>query len=142
MIGDMGTAFPQPLCQLLLREPKLLHQHLIGGCLFNRRQILTLKVFQYGQFHHLLLIKLPYNNGDRLEISRFRCTIATLTDHDFIAFDGFPDDDRLKDPMLLDGGLQLFDRLGLEDLTGLIRIRTEILQLHFLNRFLFFICCE
>ena len=70
-IRDRRPVFSHPLGDVLLREREVLHELHVSEPLIDAVQILTLNVFNQGDFQGLSVRRLSDDNGDLFESGQF-----------------------------------------------------------------------
>ena len=101
-VGDVFTGFPDALSQFFLRVVQPFDQALIRLGFFNCVQVLALNVFQQRDFHHLFFSELHDDCRNRLQSRLFTGADAAFAGDQLIAFDGFAQQYRSENTMLLD----------------------------------------
>src|SRR6266542_4463099 len=107
-VGDSGSIFPDAPGDVLLRQVEFFLQPRIGGGRLERVQVLTLEVLDQGDLQHFL-VRAPPPDYDRYELqaSQSRCPPAPLPGYDLELISQRHHDERLNDPLFLDGVSQL-----------------------------------
>jgi hypothetical protein len=106
-VGHGGPFLAHLSGHLLLLEPQLLNQQLVGPGLLHRIEIGPLEVFHEGKFHHLFIYGLFDEHGDALQPRLLRGPPAPLPRDDFVLPARWAHEDGLEEPVRLDGARQL-----------------------------------
>jgi len=124
-IADRGPGLAEDVTQLLLGVALLIQQALDGLRLFDDGEVLALKILDQGD---LGVVPFDVDGGEDEEADLLGRQVAALTgdDEEVGALIGDPEEKGLEYPVLLDGGGQLGEGIGLDDLPGLFGVRLEI----------------
>jgi hypothetical protein len=113
-VRDHRPAPPQPRRQLLLRDPEVEQQLLIGGSLLEGVQVFTVHVLEQRITEHLIVLGGTDDGRDPLQTSRSRRTNSPLPHDDLVAVTAGADHDRLENADRLNTGGQLLQRLPIK----------------------------
>ena len=119
----MGTAAPHLVRKHFLGQTIIRQQSVICPGLLNRIQVFPLEIFNERNLRDLHIRIFPQNCRNCFQAGQLSRPKAPLPGNEFIAAGGqMPDQYRLQHAILLNGILQILQRLFLEIRTGLITI--------------------
>ena len=121
-----GRLRPIRLRELLVRRAELVQQLLVRGRLFERVQVGAVDVLEQRVPQHRVVAGVPDDRRDGLLADGLGGPPAALAHDQFVAaVADVADDDRLEEADLLDRGLQLLERLLVEDVPRLLGVRLD-----------------
>ena len=125
-IGNHRAGFAHPLCNLLLRQPKPVHQLPVTGSFLNGIEVFTLQVFDQRKFHRLGVGQLTDNHRHRRKPRHPRRSPSALPCHQLIGtIRKRTYHQRLQHPVFFDRICQFGQRCRIELLSGLVPIRLD-----------------
>jgi hypothetical protein len=133
-IRDHGSAPPQARRQLLLRDPEVQQQLLVGGRLLEWVQVLTVHVLEERIPEHLIVLSGTDDRRDPLQPRRSSRSRSSLPHDDLIALAAGTNHDRLQDTDRFNAHGQLLQRLLIEGPTRLTRIGLDPIERQLLER--------
>jgi len=123
-----GAALAQPDREVLVGQPRADQQRLVGGGLVERAQVLALDVLDQGQLEGRDVVGIQDHRRDRLALGQAGGPHAALAGDQREAGRAALDDDRLQDPVVADRRGQPEQRLVVEGLARLVRVRADLGQ--------------
>lgn len=125
-VGHLRTGAPDPVGQLIMRALEVLEQLVVRGCLLQRVQLSPVQVLQECIQKQLLVVRGPDNGRDPLQTGLTARPPAPLAHDELVPFrPQLPHDYGLEQADFLDGGDQLRERVLVEHLTRLTRVRSD-----------------
>jgi hypothetical protein len=130
-VGDRRAALAHPLGHFFLRQVALLHETLVPEGNLEGIELLALHVLDEGHLEHLLRVGLADERGQVLHAGAAGCSQAPLAGNDLkLAVSEGPHRNGLDEAHLIDGGGKLIERLVLELLARLVRVRADAVHRH------------
>lgn len=136
-VGNSRAALPNTLGDFALGETKLLDQGTVGKCGLKWRKVSTLKVFNQSDLDGFPWGQLADDRWDDGESCQSCGAPASLPSDDLVGrcAASARDDDRLDDAVLADRLSELLQVFFAERLSGLPRVRRDLLDRDFLDHF-------
>ena len=126
LVGNKALTLAQAFGQLLLCQIKSVYERTIAFRLFEKVQILALKVLDDCGNGRVLLLHIGADDAaDRFIAEAFDCAQSSLAGNELIALTVHPDHKRLDKAHLLDRFGKLRNAVLIKALSGLIGIRDD-----------------
>src|SRR5690606_435532 len=128
-VGDLRPGPADAVGQLVVGAVEIPQQLVVGRGLLQRVELGAVQVLQQGVQEELLVLGGPDDRRDLLQTRLTAGPPAALTHDELVlARTGLPDDDRLEEADLLDGGDELREGVVVEYRTRLTRVRSDRVQ--------------
>jgi len=124
-VGDGGTILPRALCNLFLREMKLIGETLECMRLLHRVEVLALKVLNQGHLESHGIRHVPNHDRNAGETGLLSSTPATFAGDELVAGSNSANDERLNDSAGLNRSRKFVERFFAEAGSRLIRARID-----------------
>ena len=122
-VSHMRAAFAQTFGQPFLGVGELIHQDAVAFGFVERRKILSLQIFDHGDFQGLLVVQLPLDDRHFVELGQLGGPPAPFPGDDLVALFAFlqpAHQDGLKNALAPNGFGQLIDLVLIHALARLI----------------------
>src|SRR5438874_11598648 len=129
-VGDRRPALPDPLGELVLREPVLVEQLAVGLGLLERGEVLALHVLDQGELEAVLGAGLAHDDREPLEAGAHRRAQPALAGDQLVAPRDAAHDQRLEEPVAADRVGELAERLVVEVPARLLGVGHDLVDRH------------
>src|SRR5947207_3396417 len=135
ILGAPAQQFAEPPRELFLRPAELREQLLIGLGLLHRIQILAEEVFHEGDLEALRIGRIPHDSRNTRQTGLARGPPAPFTGNQLITVSVAAHDDWLNHAGGLDRCRELVARLGIHELSWLVRVDVNLVDRDIARRF-------
>src|SRR5437773_200921 len=129
-VRDRRPALPDPLGELVLREPVLVEQLAVGLGLLERGQVLALHVLDQGELEAVLGAGLAHDHREPLEAGAHRRAQPPLAGAQLVAPRDAAHDQGLEEPVAADRVGELAERLVVEVPARLLGVGHDLVDRH------------